>query len=158
MSDNEAYVSYLNDMNDRDFLDIAKKVASNSHCLRRQVGAVLITADQKYIITATNTPFPYATYCEKHGCLRNLYNIQSGTQLDICRCLHSEARIIALCSDRGIATAGATLYCTHYPCSSCARLLITAGITRIVYLNDYPDNRAKDLFNEMHLSVEKFQP
>lgn len=46
----------------------------------------------------------------------------------------------------GVSIAGATLYCPHSPCSLCARILIRAGIERVVYSGDYPDGLSKDLF------------
>ena len=54
----------------------------------------------------------------------------------------------------GIKISGATLYSTTYPCSLCAKMLINAGITRIVTLTDYPDALAKEILSTANIKVE----
>jgi len=55
----------------------------------------------------------------------------------------------------GISVDGATLYCTHQPCSVCTRLIINAGIKRVVYEEGYPDDFSLKLFSEAGVLVEK---
>ena len=54
----------------------------------------------------------------------------------------------------GVGIAGSTIYCTHQPCSACAKMIINAGIRRIVYEFAYPDELARDLLNEACVECE----
>ena len=54
----------------------------------------------------------------------------------------------------GIKISGATLYCTTYPCSLCAKMLVNTGIKRIVTLTDYPDPLAKEILSSANVTVE----
>ena len=56
-------------------------------------------------------------------------------------------------AQHGVSTKGATLYCTHQPCSVCARMLINAGIVRIVFTGDYPDDFARALLDEAGIEL-----
>ena len=56
----------------------------------------------------------------------------------------------------GINVSGATLYCTHQPCVICAKIIINAGITRVVYKEGYPDEFSLRLFEEAGVKVEKY--
>lgn len=57
----------------------------------------------------------------------------------------------------GISVEGATLYCTHQPCAVCARLIINAGIKRVVYEDDYNDDFSLKLFEEAGILVERYK-
>ena len=57
----------------------------------------------------------------------------------------------------GINISGATLYCTHQPCVICAKIIINAGILRVVYKNGYPDEFSMQLFDEANVKVEKYE-
>jgi len=61
------------------------------------------------------------------------------------RVVHAEMEAILSCSRIGISTVGTTLYCTTFPCHNCAKHIIDAGITRVVYVEPYPKSRALDL-------------
>jgi dCMP deaminase len=56
----------------------------------------------------------------------------------------------------GIATKGGTLYCTHEPCSLCTKVILNAGITRVVYMESYPDKLAVELREETQVVFERF--
>ena len=138
---------------DNYYLKMAQELSLHSHCLKRKVGAVLVSADGAQIVTAVNDPMPDSKVCEEKGCLRN--TIPSGTQLDICRCLHSETKLITQCAQKGISTLNATVYTTLTPCLFCAKVLISAGVKRIVYSNHYTDERSIELFTQAHIQVDQ---
>lgn len=140
---------------DKTYLNMAHKLASKSHCIRRKACAILVPANGTHIVSSINNPFPDITLCEKNGCLRDLLKIESGTRTDICRCIHCETNVIVQCAKEGISPVGATVYTTLYPCLSCARVLIEAGIKRVVYSDPYPDDRAKELFQRANIQVDQ---
>lgn len=61
------------------------------------------------------------------------------------RAVHAEMAALMSCARSGAATVGGTLYCTTFPCHNCAKHIIAAGITRVVYVEPYPKSKAKDL-------------
>ena len=82
------------------------------------------------------------------GCTRERMGFRSGEGHEYCRALHAEQNAVIQAAIMGVSIAGATLYCTHSPCSLCARILIGVGIERVVYSGDYPDGLSKELFAE----------
>jgi dCMP deaminase len=74
--------------------------------------------------------------------------IPSGERHEMCRGSHAEGNVIAQAARMGIATDGATLYCTHEPCSFCTKSILNAGVARVVYMRAYPDKLAAELRRE----------
>lgn len=142
---------------DKRFMDIADTVATWSSCLRRQVGSV-IAFDKRIIATGYNgAPAGVKTCVERGYCLRNVKNIPSGTQQEVCYAVHAEQNAIVQAARMGVSVKGATIYVTHQPCVLCARILINAGIDRIVYKNGYPDDFSLEILNESGIKLEKFE-
>ncbi|HOT05374.1 MAG TPA: deaminase, partial [Atribacter sp.] len=77
----------------------------------------------------------------------------SGSQQELCRGLHAEQNVIIQAALHGVSTKESILYCTHKPCSLCAKMIINAGISRIVYQNPYPDPLGDELVSEAGLEV-----
>ena len=94
---------------------------------------------------------------EKGECLRRKLNIPSGTQHELCYAVHAEQNAIIQAAKYDIAINGGTLYCTHQPCVICAKMIINAGIKRVVYKEGYPDEFSIRLFEEAGVSVEKYE-
>ena len=139
---------------DQYFLEIAKVVAKRSSCVRRQIGAVIVK-DRRILTTGYNGAPSGLPHCIEIGCMRDEMNIESGTRQEMCRALHSEMNAIIQGAQHGVSTKGATLYCTHQPCSVCSRMLINAGIVRIVYTGDYPDALARALLQDAGIDMER---
>ncbi|HET6456952.1 MAG TPA: cytidine/deoxycytidylate deaminase family protein [Armatimonadota bacterium] len=137
---------------DEYFLEIAQVVAKRSTCVRRQIGAVIVK-DRRILTTGYNGAPSGLAHCLETGCLRDQLGIASGQRAEMCRALHSEMNAIIQAAQHGVSTKGATLYCTHQPCSVCARMLINAGIVRLVYVGDYPDEFAMSLLQESGMEV-----
>lgn len=134
------------------FLEIASVVAGRSTCLRRQVGAVLVK-EKRLLATGYNGAPTGLEHCLEIGCLRQEKNIPSGERHELCRGLHAEQNAIIQAALHGVSIKGADLYCTHHPCSLCAKMLINAGITRIILKEGYPDELAQQLFAEAGIQV-----
>ena len=138
---------------DEYFLRITREVSMRSTCLRRQVGAVLVM--EKHILTTGYNGAPSGLqHCLDIGCLREQLKVPPGERHELCRGLHAEMNALLQASHYGIKIAGATLYTTTYPCSLCAKMLVNAGIKRIVTLTDYPDALAKEIFAMANINVE----
>jgi len=130
---------------DEYFMNIAKTVATRSTCLRHHVGSVIVK-NKMIISTGYNGSSRGLPHCLDIGCIRDKEGIKSGTQTEKCMAVHSEINAIIQAALHGVSTDGATLYCTHQPCSSCAKAIINAGIVRVVYGEDYADRAGLELF------------
>ena len=123
---------------DEYFMAIAELVSTRSTCLRRRVGAVLVL-ERRILATGYNGAPSGLAHCTLETCLREKRQIPSGSQQELCRGLHAEQNVIIQAALHGVSSKGSILYCTHKPCSLCAKMIINAGISRIVYQNPYPD-------------------
>lgn len=141
---------------DKFFIEIANTCANQSTCLRRKVGAVLVL-NNRIISTGYNGAPSRTTHCKSKGCLREKLDIPSGERHEICVGAHAEANAIVTAAKHGIAIDGATLYCTTFPCSQCAKLIINSGIKEVFYLEGYPDDLTKVLFNEASIIYKQLK-
>ena len=107
---------------DEYFMRMAVLAASRSTCLRRHVGG--------YNDTPRGLP-----NCGEGGCARCASEAPSGTGLDTCLCIHAEQNSVVQAAYHGVSVAGATIYTTHQPCLTCAKLIVNAGIRRIVVVS-----------------------
>ena len=135
------------------FMEIATVVSQRSTCLRRKVGAVIVK-DKRLLTTGYNGAPSGLEHCLETGCLRQERNVPSGERHELCRGLHAEQNAVIQGALHGVSIQGADLYCTHYPCSLCAKMLVNAGIKRIVSKENYPDELARQLLNEAGIKVE----
>lgn len=126
---------------DRRYLRMAQIWAENSYCSRRQVGA-LIVKDKMIISDGYNgTPSGFPNVCEGADGLTLPY------------VLHAEANAITKIARSGNNSEGATLYITDSPCIECAKLIIQAGISRVVYARNYRLTDGIDLLRQAHVEV-----
>jgi len=139
---------------DEYFLEIAKIVSKRSTCLRRHVGAILVK-DKRILATGYNGAPSNIRHCLDVGCIRESKNIPSGERHELCRGIHAEQNLIIQAAYHGVPISNSILYCTNFPCSICAKMIINAGIVRIVYLEGYPDNLSEELIKEAGIQVEK---
>lgn len=138
------------------FMDITHLVSKRSTCLRRQVGAIIVK-DKKILTTGYNGAPSKIRHCIDIGCLREKLGIPSGERHELCRGLHAEQNAIIQAAYHGVEIRGATLYCTNHPCIICSKMIINAGIKRIVYEEGYADELAKKMLKESGIKVEKFK-
>ncbi|MHC4505733.1 MAG: deoxycytidylate deaminase [Planctomycetota bacterium] len=139
---------------DEYFLKIAREVAERSTCLRRKGGAVLVR-DKRILTTGYNGAPRGIAHCGEAGCLREKLGVPSGERHELCRGLHAEMNALVQAAVHGVNVEGGALYCTNHPCSLCAKMLINAGIARIVILEGYPDELAEELFREAGIPLEQ---
>lgn len=137
---------------DEYFMDIVTLVSRRSTCLRRSVGAVLVK-DKRILATGYNGAPSGLRHCLEVGCLREQLNIRSGERHELCRGLHAEQNAIIQSALHGVSLKGATLYCTNHPCIICAKMIINAGIVRVLYRDGYRDSMAENLLKEAEIET-----
>jgi len=140
---------------DEYFMHITRQVARRSTCLRRQVGAVIVQ-DKRILTTGYNGPPTGLAHCEEVGCIRQQMDVPSGERTELCRGLHAEQNAIIQAALHGVRIAGSDIYITLQPCVLCAKMLINAGIRRIVYDGDYPDELARRMLAEAGIKLVRF--
>ncbi|WP_374129526.1 cytidine/deoxycytidylate deaminase family protein [Candidatus Endomicrobiellum agilis] len=128
-------------------MKLAWLVAERSTCRRHHVGAVIVR-DKRILTTGYNGAASATRDCLSLGCLRDAMNIPSGQRHEICRAIHAEQNAIIQGGYHGMNIKGSTLYCTHSPCVLCAKMIVNAGIKKIIANIEYPDNTFKELFSE----------
>lgn len=139
-------------------MEMTELVATWSSCYKveRQVGAI-ITKDKRILTTGYNGAGAGIKSCKERGeCLRQKLGIESGTRHEVCYAVHAEQNAIIQAAKLGISVEGATLYCTHQPCSICAKMIINSGIKRVVFREGYPDDFSMEMFGEAGLEIEKY--
>ena len=137
------------------FMQMAFLASSRSTCLRRQVGAVLVK-DNQILSTGYNGSPKGVRHCSEVGCLREKNNVPSGQMHELCRGLHAEQNAIIQAGLNGSSARGVTLYCTHQPCSICAKMIINAEIQTVYVAEKYPDELAEKLLAEAGVELILF--
>ena len=132
---------------DEYFMKIAHLVAERSTCTRRRVGAIIVK-DKRIISTGYNGAPRGLKHCLEVGCLREQMGIPSGERQELCRGAHAEQNAIIQAASSGVSMEGATMYCTTAPCSTCAKMIINAGIRCLVLGERYPDALGETLVGE----------
>jgi len=129
---------------DQHYLEMATIWAKNSYCVRRKVGA-LIVKDKMIISDGFNgTPEGFENECEDENNVTKDY------------VLHAEANAITKVAKSGNNSLGGTLYVTTSPCIECSKLIIQAGIKRVVYLDEYHKTEGLSLLKRAGIEVINF--
>ncbi len=133
------------------FMQIATLVATRATCPRRSVGAVIVR-DRRILATGYNGAPMGLPHCPpggpEHewpvGCLMGGHCARS---------LHAEQNAFLQAAMIGVPCKDATMYVTCQPCNTCAKMIVNAGIVRVIYEGDYPDEFSKEIFRNAHLEV-----
>ena len=133
-------------------MSIAEMVRQRSTCLRRQVGA-LVVKDRRILTTGYNGAPKGLKHCSEVGCLREQRDVASGERHELCRGIHAEQNAIVQAAAFGVSIRDATLYCTHFPCVLCSKMIINAGIRRLVVRRDYPDDLSRVMLDQAEVEI-----
>jgi dCMP deaminase len=126
------------------FMEIARTVATRATCPRATVGCVLVR-EHRILTTGYNGAPRGVAHCSEIGCtIVNEHCV---------RATHAEANAIVQGALHGVSLAGATAYCTHQPCINCSKLLISAGVVKIVFEQAYHDAVAAELLAEAGVAL-----
>lgn len=140
---------------DEYFINIAKVVGTRATCDRGRTGCILVK--DKHIISTGYVGAPAGCKsCDDIGHEMNTVTHEDGTVTKHCiRTTHNEQNAIIQAARFGVSTDGSTLYCMMTPCYTCAKLIINAGIKRVVAEKDYHAGaRSKEIFKEAGVLYE----
>ncbi len=140
-------------------MEMARLIATWASCYQaeRKIGAVIVK-DKRIMTTGYNgAPAGIRTCVERGECLRRKLGIESGTRQELCYAVHAEQNAIIQAAKLGVSIDGATLYCTHQPCILCAKMIVNAGIRRVVYQQGYPDAFSLEILSEAGVLVERYE-
>jgi dCMP deaminase len=145
---------------DNYFLKIALLTSERSNCIKRKVGAIIVKDNRILSLGYNGTPFGMKN-CFDGGCTRcidqwNKKENNSGTNLDLCMCLHAEDNALLFVSQNDIKNA--TIYITLFPCITCLKKILQCKIKRIVYIEDYNTEIQKmtfSLIEDANIKIEK---
>ncbi len=125
-------------------MKIAFTVAERSTCDRAHVGAVIVR-DRRILTTGYNGAPAGLPHCDDVGHLM--------VDGHCVRALHAEQNAIIQAALHGVNTADSTIYVTHQPCLTCAKMIINAGIRRVVYAGNYPDQYSRQFLAEAGVTL-----
>lgn len=117
----------------------------------------MIVKDKRILATGYNGAPSGIRHCSEVGCWREKLGVPSGVRAELCRGLHAEQNAIIQAAFHGVPIKAGTLYATNQPCAICVKMLINAGIEKIIYLDGYPDELARQLLKESDIEVTKFK-
>ena len=142
---------------DEYFKNLSYVVASNSKCLSRHIGAVLVQ-NKAVISTGYNGPPRGIPPCPGPKCPRTTLGFLSGEGLHLCPATHAEANCIAQAAMNGVVTKGATMYVTcGVPCKNCLALIINAGIKEVVCTSlDWYDSLSPFIVEHSNLIIREY--
>jgi len=130
------------------WIGLAQAVATRSTCNRAAVGCVL-TIGNRQLTSGYNGSVKNLPHCIDVGCL-----MRDGHCV---RCLHAEQNAIIQAALHGVSTQGCVAYVTHYPCILCAKMLINAGVQRVVYTVEYAPLDGAMFFEAAGIVVERIE-
>ncbi len=144
---------------DHRFMEMAQVIAGWASCYQegRKIGAVIVKGKRIMTTGYNGAPAGVKTCVERGECLRRKLGIPSGTRQELCYAIHAEQNAIIQAARLGVSIEGATLYCTHQPCVICAKMIVNAGIARVVYREGYPDEFSLEMLAEGGVVLEKYE-
>ena len=136
------------------FIQIAHLVATRATCPRRSVGAVIVR-DKRILATGYNGAPAGLPHCPPEG---DQHDWPRGCMMagHCVRSLHAEQNCLLQAAKIGVASDGATMYVTCQPCNTCAKMIINAGVARVIYEGDYPDDFSLELFRNSQMDVFRY--
>lgn len=136
------------------YMNEAYEQAKKSDCSRAKVGCVIVR-DNEVIAQGYNNPTGGVKTCAEVGCIRDELKIPHGQRREVCRAICAEQLAISEAARNGVSLDGAVAYVTTFPCFICSKLLVSSGISKIVYDKDYPDEMSKKFLEEVGIEVKK---
>ena len=142
--------------NDSYYMNYALNISNTANCIKGKVGAVLVK-DNKIIAEGVNSVPNGITPCTEETCIRKKLHLKSGENQELCFVVHAEQNALINALNNKIDVKDSILYVTKQPCIICAKMLINAGIKKIIYLKAYPDQYSESLLKEAGIEIKKFE-
>jgi dCMP deaminase len=131
------------------YMNIAVQTSLRSTCIRRKVGAIIVKDDRILSTGYNGAPSGIPNCCDDcKRCYRSAHNIPSGQMLDMCYAVHAEQNAIMNALKTGEDLKGAALYVNTYPCVTCFKLTVQAGIKEVYYIDEYENEFTKQMAKE----------
>lgn len=126
------------------YLNLAKEWSKLSHCDRKKVGALIVKNGMIISDGYNGSPTGFDNCCEDENLLTHWFVI------------HAEANAILKCARNGHSCDGASLYLTHSPCKDCSKLILQAGIKKLVFLEEYKDLSGLEFLKKGGIEIIKY--
>ena len=138
---------------DEYFARIAGDVARRSTCIKgeRQFGAIIVNADKEIVASGYNGNVRGVPHCSETGCIKDEQGIESGMGHGVCTAVHAEMNALL---QAGKSARGGAVYVNGYPCKICARLIVNAGIKRVVSSGTYSDEEGLKILEGAGVEVK----
>lgn len=126
------------------YIELCEHIAKWSNCTKLQVASVIVNKQNRIVTTGVN------------GTLAGLNNkCEEDNGMTKFSSYHSEENSLLECLRQGKSTVGCIIYCSHFPCPQCSKLICGAGITHVYYRNDYRDMNGMELFKLANIKIKK---
>jgi dCMP deaminase len=135
---------------DEYFARIVEDVALRSTCFKRQIGALIVSKDHEIVSTGFNGNVRGAPHCDEIGCIKDEMGLKSGEGQEWCTAVHAEQNALI---QAGKTSRGSTLYVNAFPCKICARLIVNAGIKKVVISGEYTDKDGLTILRDSGVEV-----
>lgn len=142
---------------DEYFMSIARSAAERSSCLSEAKGAAITVENRIVAIGYSGAPSGIYSCLQRGVCRKRELGFGHGEGHHQCLAVHAEANAILSAVRTGVKVDGGTIYCTHYPCEGCAKLIINAGIKHVVYSELYHSELTHYLFTQACITVTRLQ-
>ena len=146
---------------DKVYMQNALNMATLSHAIRKKVGCILVTPENLQIGAYNGQPSGWDNRCEyEEQALHSEFGKGSwfektGNLVTLKSTIHSEVNAILHAARQGVSVKGSTIYVTLAPCSACSAMIAQAGITRVVFKEDYRDMSGVQLLKQHGILVEQ---
>jgi dCMP deaminase len=135
---------------DKYFAKIAEDIAARSTCTRHKFGAIIVNDRHEIVATGYNGVVRGAEHCDIIGCIKDKQKIKSGTGHEICPAVHAEQNALL---QAGKLAKNCTLYLNAFPCKICARLIVNAGISKVITSGEYTDKEGLEILKKAGVEV-----
>ena len=139
------------------YLDIAQTVLERATCLRRVYGAIIVKNDEIISTGYNGAPRGRKNCVDLGYCTREQLKVPRGERYELCRSVHAEANAITKVAKSANNCDGSTLYITAAPCIECSKLIIQAGIRRVVYSEDYRSEEGLNLLRRVGIECVQYE-
>jgi dCMP deaminase len=120
------------------------------------VGAVIVK-NSHILSTGYNGAPKGLAHCEDVGCLREDMGVPSGERHELCRGVHAEQNAVSQAAVFGASIKDAVLDVTNHPCSVCAKILVNAAVSEIVFAEGYADELSRELLKDSKIATRKYE-
>ena len=139
------------------YLNIAQTVLERATCLRRVYGAIIVKNDEIISTGYNGAPRGRRNCVDMGYCTRERLQVPRGERYELCRSVHAEANAITKVAKSANNCDGSTLYITAAPCIECSKLIIQAGIRRVVYAEDYRSEEGLNLLRRVGIECVQYE-